>query len=140
MLPAVGDPAVLDLEDDAAVDVQLLPSRSAVLRWMPITRPSSPASTRCNSALNVPPVSPAYRPNWAKIASRPAWSPARRPRPGVCQEALSSKSSVRASHVGRVEGLVAAPHDRGAVAVVSHRATDMAHSSQVGPPAATGTC
>ncbi len=35
-------------------------------------------------ALKVPPVSPPYRPNYAKVASRPLRSPARGLRPGVC--------------------------------------------------------
>jgi transposase len=48
----------------------------------------------CNVALKVPPVSPTYRPNWAKAASRPWRSPAMELRPGVCHEALSWKVSV----------------------------------------------
>ena len=71
VLPTVDDLAVFDLEDDAAHDIELFAVALWVLRWIPTTRPSSLLATSCNSALKLPPVSPANRPNWPNVASRP---------------------------------------------------------------------
>ena len=97
MLPAVESPAVLELEDDAAVHVQLLAVPLAVLWWMPITRPSSSVRTRCSVGLE----------GAARLAAVPAELGEDRvatlgvaregASPGVCHEALSSKISVSAS-------------------------------------------
>lgn len=49
------------------------------------------------TVVDVPAVSPPYRPKWAKTTSRPRASPAMELRTGVCQVELSAKSRVRAS-------------------------------------------
>jgi hypothetical protein len=45
VLSTVGHPAVLELEDEAAVDIEVLAVSLAAVVWIPITRPSSSAVT-----------------------------------------------------------------------------------------------
>ena len=125
MLPTGYDPAAPDLEDDAAARIEALAVALASVVMNGHHAALVAPEHLLQIALKVPFVSPPYRPNWVKTASRPRWSPTTGLRPGVCHEDFSSKSSVSVFMSAALKR-VTAPDDFRVVVCSAHNVFSLA--------------
>ena len=112
VLPTVGDPAVLELEDDAVANLQLLAVSLPGAGRMPTTRPSSSSAMCRNVARKVPSVYPVLAGQRRQGSRRDPPGRRKRSRAPACAMRRSRQKSDQRVHVGRVESLVGETDDR----------------------------
>ena len=137
MLPAVGYPAILELEDDAAVNIQVLAVSLPAVVMNAMTQPSPSLAKCCNSArmvLRFALPTGRSRQTWRHgLYGRRPTSCARR----VPRRALLEELGERV-HVARVEGLVTTHPLLGSCDYYSHAELQPVHVGQtVGQPTCT---
>jgi hypothetical protein len=114
VLPTVSNPAVLELEDEAVVNIQLLavPLRGVVMKAYHAAVVTSEQVLQCGLEGSLPSL-----PHTGRLGQRSPRGPCGRQRGGLAPACATRRSRVEdlgeRLHVGRVEGLVTPSHGLG---------------------------